>query len=688
MAALPTRPSRPCPAAAALLALLCLAAGDLGAVTVSVPDTLVGRGAGVLLPVRLGDPAPGKVVAAEVSVAWDPSLLTYRGLLNAGSLTASWLLDSVVVHGPKDTLKIVAATAADTARTAGVLLSLDFLAPDRRRSTTIPVELTYALLNNGTPSASAVSGSVSLAGVDGTIEATPAAAAPGQPVQVAVTDADEDRTGSVDPVRVRVVNGAQYETLTALESGAATGQFQAAIHVAFSLGWTSGDGVVQAISGDHLQFCYDDSLSATGGLVSRCSEVLVTGASDADLSATAVVEPSDTAWVRLNEPDLNVVAGTAETVDLGVTNARTHETATITLTETGPDTHVFLGRFFTAFGSGAGSAGDQTLNIQKGDTLQTVYADLGTAAGGTALVVARCVAVDPFGDASGNGTVRGFDASLILEHSVGSLTLAGLDSLAANLDLLAPYGPITAFDASLILQYRVGLLGRFPVRGRQAGNHPQPETGAAPRPAATETMLALVPTPEGELALVADERGGIVSLDLLVSGFAGRITASPEAAGFLVTSRATAAGTRIAAAAAQGVEGPGELLRLWPRGAATAARLEAASLNDGQIAAVWRAASAAAAPADFRLLPNLPNPFNPETAIPFRLAAPGQVQLEVMNPLGQTVRRLAAGWLEAGAHQVNWDGRDDSGAPVAGGVYFYRLVTPTHRAVRKMTLLK
>ena len=92
-----------------------------------------------------------------------------------------------------------------------------------------------------------------------------------------------------------------------------------------------------------------------------------------------------------------------------------------------------------------------------------------------------CLVLDPWGDASGNGQLRGFDAAEILAHVVGSSTLTGLDSLSANLDELAPFASITAFDASLVLQKRVGLIGHFPVQEKTSANHPQPESSSAPK---------------------------------------------------------------------------------------------------------------------------------------------------------------------------------------------------------------
>lgn len=88
-------------------------------------------------------------------------------------------------------------------------------------------------------------------------------------------------------------------------------------------------------------------------------------------------------------------------------------------------------------------------------------------------------------------------------------------------------------------------------------------------------------------------------------------------------------------------------------------------------------------PQAFALDQNYPNPFNPTTTIGFTLPASGQVTLEVFDILGRRVETLVNVNLEAGRHQVTWDGTD---AP--SGLYFYRLSRDGSSTVRKMTLLK
>ena len=98
-------------------------------------------------------------------------------------------------------------------------------------------------------------------------------------------------------------------------------------------------------------------------------------------------------------------------------------------------------------------------------------------------------------------------------------------------------------------------------------------------------------------------------------------------------------------------------------------------------------------PTETALLPNYPNPFNPETWLPYRLAAPGDVTLTIRAVDGDIVRALALGHQPAGVYQAKsraayWDGRNSGGEAVASGVYFYTLSAGDFSATRKMLIRK
>jgi len=102
---------------------------------------------------------------------------------------------------------------------------------------------------------------------------------------------------------------------------------------------------------------------------------------------------------------------------------------------------------------------------------------------------------------------------------------------------------------------------------------------------------------------------------------------------------------------------------------------------------------ASMAPAQPALLPNYPNPCNPETWIPYQLAAPADVKVSIYGADGRLVRTLALGHQAAGTYRSRsraayWDGRNAVGEPVASGVYFYTLEADAFRATRKLLIRK
>ncbi len=98
-------------------------------------------------------------------------------------------------------------------------------------------------------------------------------------------------------------------------------------------------------------------------------------------------------------------------------------------------------------------------------------------------------------------------------------------------------------------------------------------------------------------------------------------------------------------------------------------------------------------PKKTELLPNYPNPFNPETWIPYRLAEDAFVAVTIYDPRGRVVRRLNVGHrisavYESRSKAIYWDGRNEVGDKVASGIYFYTLTAGDFSATRKMLILK
>ena len=93
------------------------------------------------------------------------------------------------------------------------------------------------------------------------------------------------------------------------------------------------------------------------------------------------------------------------------------------------------------------------------------------------------------------------------------------------------------------------------------------------------------------------------------------------------------------------------------------------------------------------LLQNFPNPFNPETWIPYQLSKDATVVIEIYNVKGHLVRELNLGEQRAGYYitkdkSAHWDGRNYCGEKIASGIYFYRLQAGRFNAIRRMVILK
>ena len=117
------------------------------------------------------------------------------------------------------------------------------------------------------------------------------------------------------------------------------------------------------------------------------------------------------------------------------------------------------------------------------------------------------------------------------------------------------------------------------------------------------------------------------------------------------------------------------------------------SLGAQRTLAYLQSRLAAARPEQTQLLANYPNPFNPETWIPYELATDTNVQITIYNTQGVVIRTLQLGHQSAGYYTgrdraAYWDGRNALGEQVASGIYFYQLQADNVSALRKMLIVK
>ena len=98
-------------------------------------------------------------------------------------------------------------------------------------------------------------------------------------------------------------------------------------------------------------------------------------------------------------------------------------------------------------------------------------------------------------------------------------------------------------------------------------------------------------------------------------------------------------------------------------------------------------------PREFRLLQNFPNPFNPETWLPYQLARSADVIIRIYNNKGELIRTINLWTKNAGVYtsknkSAHWNGRSQTNEPASSGVYFYQIKAGNFIATRKMILLK
>jgi hypothetical protein len=93
-------------------------------------------------------------------------------------------------------------------------------------------------------------------------------------------------------------------------------------------------------------------------------------------------------------------------------------------------------------------------------------------------------------------------------------------------------------------------------------------------------------------------------------------------------------------------------------------------------------------PEVFALHQNYPNPFNPVTTIRFDVPEESHIRLDVYNILGQRVQTLVNGNMQPGFHVIRWNGTNDTGTPLASGMYIYRIHSSKFTAVKKLVLMK
>ncbi|MAF11498.1 hypothetical protein CMK11_13695 [Candidatus Poribacteria bacterium] len=336
-----------------------------------------------------------------------------------------------------------------------------------------------------------------------------------------------------------------------------------------------------------------------------------------------------------------------------------------------------------------------------------------------------------YGDVTGNGKAGAYDAAWVLQFVVDYATgstrqfpvetqtpawagqplppedaweVADVDDSGAP---QAEPADIMAIDASLILQHEVGLITAFAAETAGAaaprllaltGSYGLSGDATSSRPSARFTVTldasAVADLRACELVLDFDRsllKPVDVSLRHAMSGDGTRRA--------LLVHRAGDGQVSVAFAAARPIEDADAILDITFKASQdiwkvreSAIRASHLRLNGSRIETDF-AFPFRIEPFANRLMANYPNPFNPETWIPFELADAADVTIRIYGLGGDLVRRLELGSRPIGEHvgredAAYWDGKNARGEAVASGVYAYELAAGDYHAVRRMVVMK
>jgi hypothetical protein len=306
------------------------------------------------------------------------------------------------------------------------------------------------------------------------------------------------------------------------------------------------------------------------------------------------------------------------------------------------------------------------------------------------------------GDVSLNGQVQAFDASLILQWLVNSVTNP-LNTIQQQVADVSGNGSVTAFDASLILQYVVGQVSIFPVDYQRKA---APSTGLYKSATIASASISTGNVERGDNVTVTVSGTGLKNVfgaDIALTYNSTElkpvsVTTTGLASGATMMSSMHDGVIRIELASASALNADGPLFQItfqavedvkghvqspiaFTKFDVNEMDMKSQTLN-GEINITGK-------PTSFGLDQNYPNPFNPSTTISYQVPDDGlQVKIVVYNMTGQLVRTLVDANQRAGEYKVVWDGRSDNGQQVSTGLYFFRMRANNFVSVKKMLLVK
>jgi hypothetical protein len=332
-----------------------------------------------------------------------------------------------------------------------------------------------------------------------------------------------------------------------------------------------------------------------------------------------------------------------------------------------------------------------------------------------------------------DGWITAYDASLILQfiNAMNDLDKCPFDfgyvaypqRIAADVNCT---DSILELDADLVLQYVVGLINDFPccdpwawvpeeqctpgcpedldfigvLRGDVSGPMPDPVLDAAHIKVGIPRHYSNGAENFVEVPIRVRNALEIFSIEFLLEYDASKlqvesVVAAGKAHAFSLAYNDLGGSIDVALAGFMSFSGGGKvaLVTFKKKGmrvpiAHPELALDEAMFNEGDPPAIIDGHDYSGEIVRFALGPVSPNPFAEGTVIGYSAPQAGRVAIKIFNVHGQVVRTVINGDVEAGFHQIGWDGRDDSGAKVARGVYFCRMEAGGFSATEKLVFLK
>jgi cytoskeletal protein CcmA (bactofilin family) len=284
------------------------------------------------------------------------------------------------------------------------------------------------------------------------------------------------------------------------------------------------------------------------------------------------------------------------------------------------------------------------------------------------------------GDASLNGYVSAYDASLVLQHVAGIITMTG-DSL--TLADATQNGTVSALDASYILQKVAGNDSLF--KGLAKALFSTGEIGWEVKATVNQEVVTVpIVLTSAKNVYAVEYRAEVDPFTVEIANVAANLPKGWQMAKNIkdgVLTVAMAGITPLTDAQIASIE-----LRILNKDAAVM-MTGSATVNENAGKSLEKLVIRQI-PAEFKLSRNYPNPFNPTTNISFQLPENSKVTIAVYDILGNRVRTLVNENKAAGYYTVQWNGLNDNGMSLSSGTYFYQIQAGQYISTKKMLLIK